>query len=246
METQRKGRNFLEWVDPRIKLYIMLLFGTMMFMAPNNFVLIWDYSVVFIFWMLSSKKKTAVTWTVIFFVFLYLNELLGYINNAWLEVGLGMVVFMIARVIAIFMVAGWVLMDLHIGDFVTAMQKMHLPKGFTMTLAVIFRYMPTIRIEFRNINNTMKMRDIEFNVKNIFKHPAKTIEYALVPLVLRSIKVADELSASAMTRGLDLERSRTSHRDVRLSSRDYLFAALVTLSLIASTVVNMLLQNGGF
>ena len=79
METQRKGRNFLEWVDPRIKLYIMLLFGTMMFMAPNNFVLIWDYSVVFIFWMLSSKKKTAVTWTIIFFVFLYLNELLGYI-----------------------------------------------------------------------------------------------------------------------------------------------------------------------
>lgn len=106
METQRKGRNFLEWVDPRIKLYIMLLFGTMMFMAPNNFVLIWDYSVVFIFWMLSSKKKTAVTWTVIFFVFLYLNELLGYINNAWLEVGLGMVVFMIARVIAIFYGSG--------------------------------------------------------------------------------------------------------------------------------------------
>jgi len=118
---------------------------------------------------------------------------------------------------------------LRVSDFVTAMQSMHIPKGGTIALAVAFRYIPTVQDEFRSIKNTMKLRGIGLNVKNVVFHPIKTCEYAIVPLVIRSMTISDELAASAMTRGLDLESERTSYREVRLRLTDYLIAAGVIL-----------------
>ena len=100
------------------------------------------------------------------------------------------------------------------------------------------RYIPTVQDEFRSIKNTMKLRGIGLNVKNVVLHPIKTCEYAIVPLVIRSMTISDELAASAMTRGLDLESERTSYREVRLRLTDYLIAAGVILAIVSGIVIS--------
>ena len=84
----------------------------------------------------------------------------------------------------------------------------------------------------------MKLRGIGLNVKNVVLHPIKTCEYAIVPLVIRSMTISDELAASAMTRGLDLESERTSYREVRLRLTDYLIAAGVILAIVSGIVIS--------
>ena len=102
------------------------------------------------------------------------------------------------------------------GEFVAAMEKMHIPNGFTISVAVIFRFFPTLMEEWRAISDAMKMRGV-----GLFSRKAgKYLEYKLVPMLMCSVGIGDELSAAALTRGLDSECVRTSIHKVRLRWQD--------------------------
>ena len=58
------------------------------------------------------------------------------------------------------------------------------------------------------IRNTMDIRGIGDTVWKQLIHPLATIEYILIPLLMRCLKVTDELAASGTTRGLELEGKR--------------------------------------
>ena len=115
------------------------------------------------------------------------------------------------------------------GEFVAAMEKIHLPSGFIISVAVIFRFFPTLMEEWRAISDGMKMRGVGLFTKKAGKY----LEYKLVPMLMCSISIGDELSAAALTRGLDSECCRTSIHEVRLVWQDafMLLACLVILLL---------------
>ena len=54
----------------------------------------------------------------------------------------------------------------------------------------------------------MRMRGIRIGGK----HPGRMLEYRLVPLMISIVKIVDELSADALTRGLGAPGKRTVHR----------------------------------
>ncbi|HPY85014.1 MAG TPA: energy-coupling factor transporter transmembrane component T, partial [Ruminococcus flavefaciens] len=60
--------------------------------------------------------------------------------------------------------------------------------------------------EFSDINTAMKMRDIRLGGRNA----GKFIEYRLVPLMVCSVNIGNELSAAALTRGLGTKVRRTN------------------------------------
>lgn len=87
----------------------------------------------------------------------------------------------------------------------------------TIPLVVMFRYIPTLRIEYRQIRSTMDIRGISDTLWKRVSHPLATIEYILIPLLMRCLKVTDELAASGTTRGLELECKRYALRPIRFS-----------------------------
>ena len=113
------------------------------------------------------------------------------------------------------------------GEFVAAMEKMHIPNGFTISVAVIFRFFPTLLEEWHAISDAMKMRGVGL----LGKKAGKYLEYKLVPMLMCSISIGDELSAAALTRGLDSECARTSIHKVQLFWQDccLLVVCLITL-----------------
>ena len=110
------------------------------------------------------------------------------------------------------------------GEFVAAMERMHVPNGFTISVAVIFRFFPTLMEEWRAISDAMRMRGVGL----FSKKAGKYLEYKLVPMLMCSVSIGDELSAAALTRGLDSECRRTSIHEVRLAWQD---AALLVICL---------------
>lgn len=161
-----------------------------------------------------------------------------YVSNAMLQVGLGMFADVLERLIPTFMIAGWATRSTETSELISALQNMRLPKGVIISLAVAFRFLPTVRHEFWYIKNTMKLRGVGIGWKSLLRHPLKTMEYALVPLLMRSMKIAEDLAASALTRGLDRETKRTSHKEVRLRAHDYAGAALFAAALVAGLQLN--------
>ena len=73
-------------------------------------------------------------------------------------------------------------------------------------LSVIFRFFPTISEEYHAIQDAMKMRGIRMGGRN----PFLMVEYRLVPLMVSVVKIGDELSAAALTRGLGAPVRRTN------------------------------------
>lgn len=124
-----------------------------------------------------------------------------------------------------------------INDFMSAMQKMHVPDGVSISLAVVMRFFPTIKEEYENINDAMRMRGIAMGGGKV----TKMIEYRLIPVMFSCVNIGDELSAAAVTRGLGAPIKRTSAKELKLRIIDYTTMAIFTVS----TVLFMAAKNIG-
>ena len=68
-----------------------------------------------------------------------------------------------------------------------------------------------------SINDAMRMRDIRFGGKNA----GKMIEYRLIPLLVCSARIGEELNAAAITRGLGGDVKRTNVCQIGFHIQDY-------------------------
>ena len=137
------------------------------------------------------------------------------------------------KLIPIVMMGLWILRTTYMDDLMVALQRMRLPQAVTIPLVVMFRYIPTLRIEYRQIRSTMDIRGISDTLWKRVSHPLATIEYILIPLLMRCLKVTDELAASGTTRGLELECKRYALRPIRFSWPEVLVSLLGVVFLAA-------------
>jgi len=142
------------------------------------------------------------------------------------------------KLIPIVMMGLWILRTTYMDDLMVALQRMRLPQAVTIPLVVMFRYIPTLRIEYRQIRSTMDIRGISDTLWKRVSHPLATIEYILIPLLMRCLKVTDELAASGTTRGLELECKRYALRPIRFSWPEILVSLLGILFLAALLVLD--------
>lgn len=141
------------------------------------------------------------------------------------------------RFIPFFMVGSLILETTTAGSFMASMDRLHLPKAFSIPIAVILRFLPTVKQEWKSIQEAMKLRGIGLSFGNVLMHPVETIEYILVPLLSSSIKIGDELSAASVARGLGMERKRSSVYDVDLRIWDYLLIVAAVVFFLLTTVL---------
>ena len=99
----------------------------------------------------------------------------------------------------------------------TAMDRMHVPYFITIPFSVMFRYFPTLGEEYLSIHDAMKMREIGQSIKNPFTY----IEYVLVPIMMSTVRIADELSAASLTKGLSAGGRRTHICQVSIKFYDW-------------------------
>ena len=79
---------------------------------------------------------------------------------------------------------------------------MHIGRQITIPLSVLFRFIPTMQEESAAIKDAMRMREVQFGTKKFWQNPAALIEYRFIPLMISVVKIGDDLSAAALTRGL--------------------------------------------
>lgn len=112
----------------------------------------------------------------------------------------------VTRLLPSAMTAYWLLSTTTASELIAALQRMHVPQSVTISLAVMFRFFPTAVAEQRSINDAMIMRGVRFGGGKM----SEILEYRVVPLMTNSVRIADELSQAALTRGLGAGKRRTS------------------------------------
>lgn len=77
---------------------------------------------------------------------------------------------------------------------------------------------PTLKEEYLSIKDAMRMRGIRFG-----SNPVAMLEYRFVPLIISMVKIGNELSAAAMTRGLGSDIKRTNMCKIGFGIADIFF-----------------------
>lgn len=225
-------------LDPRCKLLLLICMGFASYFLGGEIVSFALMLVFGLFIAAGSGGKWALKMIVIYILAAYLNALLRYVQAPALLMLASILGVTILKLIPIAMVGFWVLRTTYMDDLIVALQRMGLPQAITIPLAVMFRYIPTLRIEYRQIRCAMDIRGISDTLWKRTVHPLATIEYILVPLLMRCLKVTDELAASGTTRGLELEHKRYALRPIRFSWPESLVSFFAILFLAALLFLN--------
>ena len=189
-------------LDPRTKLLMLLTVTSLMLSTGNSGVMDLVKPVLsilpFVLLLSEGKGRTAAKYLVLYIVCFALERVALHMLS-------GLASFVLTRFAPGFMMGAFLIATTSVSDFIAAMKRMHITEKIVIPLSVIFRFFPTIGEENAAIRDAMRMRGIRFG----WKHPGKMIEYRLIPLMISVVKIGDELSAAALTRGLGAPVKRT-------------------------------------
>ncbi len=110
---------------------------------------------------------------------------------------------------------------------IVGLRQLHIPQKLIVAISVTLRYFPAIREEVGYIRDAMKLRDIRGLAR---------LECTVMPLMVSATETAEELSAAAVTRGIENPARKTSAVSLRLSPLDF-FGMLAGLALLVLSFV---------
>ena len=118
-----------------------------------------------------------------------------------------------------------------------ALRNMHLPERFIMIVAVIFRFFPVLSGDMKLLRQSIRTRGAFVTLWQKLRALPSYIEILTVPMALRVIRIAETLSASAETRGIDLKRRKSNFLSLRFSAWDILFFVVLTASVVVGLIL---------
>lgn len=221
-------------LDPRTKLFMVFVVSLIVMMSattPFLWAIRLSITLIPIILMILEKKYSSALKFLLAYasalvlMFYFLSEQSEGLIASLLIGYCGIVVQFMPAIIT----AWYVVRTTKIGEFMSCMQKMHVPDGIAVSLAVVMRFFPTIKEEYSSINDAMRMRGVMFGGGNVLR----MFEFRMIPLLFSCVNIGEELSAAAITRGLGGEVKRSSVIELKLGIADY----LIMTFLAAATVI---------
>jgi energy-coupling factor transport system permease protein len=152
------------------------------------------------------------------------------------RVSIGFLIFVVSflthglRMLLPSIIAGYYAMKTtKVNEWIAAFKKLRLPNWLLIPLAVMARFFPTIREDYRHIRKAMAFRGIGTSFWDLVKNPVQTLEFILIPLLMNATQVSEDLTVSALTKGLSLPGRHTTIVHLSLTKVDWLYMALALL-----------------
>ena len=140
----------------------------------------------------------------------------------------GTLVYIFLRMIPVTMIAYILVKDIKSNELLASFEQIHLPKKLMLSITVTLRFFPTYKLEMKMIRESLKMRNINIKITQ----PLKYLEYWIVPVLMRMNLISEEMTATAMTKGIESPIRRTSFYNVRMRSIDFIFLGIVLIIFI--------------
>jgi len=131
-----------------------------------------------------------------------------------------MFLFIITRMTAVFMSA-LPIVKTQPGELRTIFKKLHVHRNFHLPLIFMLRFFPTVKYEFREIIESLRLRGL-----CSWKKLLTALEYLFVPMIFSVSKTAEELAAAAEVRGISAEGAHSSRRVIQFKKAIGLFPLL--------------------
>ena len=158
-------------------------------------------------------------------------------NELFPHTALSFALTLFPRVIAIGIAARTLIGKNEASRTLTALRDMHLPERFIMVCAVIFRFFPVLAGDMKLLRQSIRTRGVFSTFARKLRALPEYVEILTVPMAMRVIRIAETLSASAETRGIDLKNRKSSYLSLRFSCWDAAFLLLLAAAVLAGILL---------
>lgn len=228
-------------LDPRTKLLILTMTSLIVFFVEMTVVECLLVLFPFLLLMVFRRCRMAIKYGTFYIVLLFLGLVVAPMLP--MGIGSGVLVFStyIRKLIPSFMLATLLVSTTKVSEFLAAIGRLHLPKGFTIALSITLRYFPTMGEEWHYIKDAMELRGISTTLGGVLRHPLKSMEYIYVPMLTSATKISDEITQAAITRGIEHTSKRTCVTTIAFTVYD----ALVLACYVCLIICALWLMGGG-
>ena len=236
--TQKKGAG----IDPRIKLLQILLFGVMLFLLHTDIgsgLLIAVLAGFLVFLRLPvCGLKLGLYYGGLSLLYLLLKSVN---HGGGLVTVFTLILFLLRKLAPIVGIYYLFTRAMTVGEFLNALNKLHVPQKVIIPLAVTLRFFPTIGQEVGVIRDALRLRGRPLTFLSFCRAPMEMLEYVFVPLMMRCVRIADELAASAVARGIENPQMHTAMYPLKLRWVDAVYLAVLVGSSAALVAYEALL-----
>ena len=125
------------------------------------------------------------------------------------------------------------------GMLLEVFHRLHLPKGFGISVIVLLRFLPTIKYELKAIRGALKFRGVGISLLNTVFHLPKNFYLTLIPLLIRTVRISDEITAAALTRGIEVNNAIVSFSEVRWTKKDSVALVMLLAGFICLKIIEI-------
>jgi len=219
-------------LDPRTKIFLVLAMGASITILVPIYVEILSAALLAFLFVMNRQVKSAIKLMTVFLflaVLTYLPQDIPGVTSIVMPVG-----FMVRRFMMPIVAGNYLISSTPVGLLMNALEKLKLPFSVVITIAVMFRFFPTLKEEYGHIKNAMKMRGIGLNAVNVISRPILTLEYMMVPLLSSASRIGDELAAAGHTKGVDAPAKKVRYKTSRFTAADaFIFLYIIAVFIAA-------------
>ncbi|KIS23988.1 MAG: energy-coupling factor transporter transmembrane component T [Clostridium botulinum] len=234
---ENKGEKGVLKIDPRTKIILMILGNVAIFLAFSVQMKISLIIFYLIFGFLCGAYKSPIKISLGYFGLI----LVEYLGGIYLSGTLTLMIITFSQFVKMILpcalLASIMISTTKVSEFMGALNKMRVSKKVIIPLTVMIRYFPVVFEDWKNIKDSMRMRDVSPTFLGFLKNPSDTIECIYVPMLMSASKVSDELSAAAITRGIENPNPRTCMVKMKIKFCDYLSISLMVIVIVLEVLM---------
>lgn len=209
--------------DPRVYIFQLIIVCVITAFVSSIFEMLILFILMLGIMFFTNIRNIAKKCCIIYGVLFISGVVFRYINISRILFIISLFTFFALKLFPIYMAYVILVKNVQVDELITALERMHIPRMLIIPLVIFYRYIPTISIEIKYIRESLKMRGINTSFIGIIKNPIKAIENLLIPLLIRSGKIADEISAASLCRGLNMTKKRTCASKVSFDKYDMIY-----------------------
>ena len=235
--VENKGEKGFLKIDPRTKIILMILGNVAIFIASSIQIKMSLIIFYLIFGFLCGAYKSPVKISLGYFCLILVEYLAGkYLRGTFALMIMTFSQF-VNMILPCALLASIMISTTKVSEFMGALNKMGVSKKVIIPLTVMIRYFPVVFEDWKNIKDSMRMRDISPTFLGFLKNPSDTIECIYVPMLMSASKVSDELSAAAITRAIENPNPRTCMVKMKMRFCDYLSISLIVIVIVLEVLM---------
>lgn len=210
-----ENRKYLQ-LDPRAGLLILVLANVITLIRNDPvFQAVW-IGVLALLYILGGQVIGGLKFLLAYIVLYAIEWFLLPMASKTVVTSFAIFINYARRMFPCLMIGWFMIRTISLREFVAALRALHIPQSVIIPISVTLRYFPAIREESGHIRDAMKLKQIRGFGK---------VEAFVVPFMMSAVNTAEELSAAAVTRGIENPVKKTGTIQLKLRGYDFLWMA---------------------